>query len=328
MVKSTQISKIWRRFVDNIYTKSDLKEVLKDLTRDTANFDNISQKDWDEKGENNRFFSVEDYITKQQQAIRLIESLNQEKRQRRLISLKKWASVAALFAIILGTCLFYFTQRNNINTQIMCEISVPYGYKKTVILPDGSNVVMNAGSYIKYPERFSSASRNIEFGGEGLFKVTKNKACPFVIKTGMYHVKVLGTTFNLNNYGDNPFFTVTLRTGKVQVNFNEDQICLKPGEQLDFNKRNGQIERKDVNADNYSLWTKGQLYFNRTPIQDAVKMLQRYYNCSIRLEGKGPFTNLLSGTHDNRSLEAVLYSIEMTSGYKFKKENGVYILYK
>ena len=123
----------------------------------------------------------------------------------------------------------------------------------------------------------------------------------------------MGTTFNLNNYEDSEELQLTLCTGKVLMNFGEEQLKLTPGEQLVLDKTNMHLEREHVNTQNYMLWMQNKLYFNRTPIQEVTRRLERVYNCTIRLDS---------------SLESVLESIRLATGIKYRKANNSYILYK
>lgn len=110
--------------------------------------------------------------------------------------------------------------------------------------------------------------------------------------------------------------------------FRRRTIETDPGEQLVLDKTNMHLEREHVNTQNYMLWMQNKLYFNRTPIQEVTRRLERVYNCTIRLDSSFVFNNFLSGTHDNRSLEAVLESIRLATGIKYRKANNSYILYK
>ena len=96
--------------------------------------------------------------------------------------------------------------------------------------------MLNASSYMKYPRQFGKEGRYVHFKGEAYFDVAKNKDCPFIIQSQDYKIRVLGTTFNLNNYEDSEELQLTLCTGKVLMNFGEEQLKLTPGEQLVLDK--------------------------------------------------------------------------------------------
>lgn len=318
---------IWKRLVDGIYTCKDVEDLLVKKNMSQANdFEEASAHLW-QAGEECPSSSVEEWIANEQQAFQLIRNYENRRRMHRITVVKKWGSIAAAILLCVVWGLDYFAAP--INKQVaQYEIYVPYGQRQKVVLPDGTKIVLNAGSYLKYPEQFGKENRYVYFKGEAYFDVVKNTNYPFIIQSEDYKVRVLGTTFNLYNYEDSEELRLTLCTGKVLMNFGEEQLKLDPGEQLVLDKNNMYLEREHVNTQNYTLWMQNKLYFNRTPIQEVIRRVERAYNCTIKLDPNIALNNFISGTHDNKSLEAVLKSIRLATGIKYKKENGSYILYK
>lgn len=317
---------VWKRLADGIYTRKDVEALLAQTQNEPIEFEETSARLW-KAGEELASSSLEEWISNEQSALQLIRNYQAKRRSYRLTLLKRWGSIAAIVLLCLLVGVSYFnTPADKQIAQL--EIHVPYGKKQKVILPDGTKVILNAGSYLRYPQRFQKDVRNIEFKGEAYFEVAKNKDCPFIIQSQEYRVRVLGTTFNLNNYVDSEELQLTLCTGKVLMNFGEEQLKLSPGEQLVVDKNNMSLGREPVNTQNYMLWMKNKLYFNHTPVQEVVRRLERVYNCSIKFDQNRVFNNCLSGTHDNKSLEAVLKSIRLATGIKYRKENNSYVLYK
>lgn len=318
---------VWKRLVDGIYTCKDIEELLGDKKTDRSNgFDEASAHLW-KIGEEESSSSWEEWISNERQAFQLVCNYENRRRSHSIHLMKKWGSIAAAVLLCIVLSVAYFA--NPVDVQVaQYEIHVPYGKRQKVVLPDGTKVILNAGSYLKYPGQFGKEDRCVNFKGEAYFDVAKNKDCPFIIQSQDYKVRVLGTTFNLNNYEDSEELQLTLCTGKVLMNFGEEQLKLAPGEQLVLDKTNMHLEREHVNTQNYMLWMQNKLYFNRTPIQEVIRRLERVYNCTIQLDPNFVFNNFLSGTHDNKSLEAVLKSIRLATGIKYKKENDLYILYK
>lgn len=318
---------VWSRLVDGIYTCKDVEQLLVNKKIDLSDdFDKASSHLW-RAGEELSSSSLEEWISNEQTAFQLIRNYEDKHRRRRIALYKKWGSIAAAILLCFVLGVSYFSTSENVGIA-QYEIHVPYGKRQKVELPDGTKVILNAGSYLKYPGQFGKENRCIQFKGEAYFDVAKNENSPFIIQSQDYKVHVLGTTFNLNNYEDSEELQLTLCTGKVLMNFGEEQLKLTPGEQLVLDKTNMHLEREHVNTQNYMLWMQNKLYFNRTPIQEVVRRLERVYNCTIQLDKNVVFNNLLSGTHDNKNLEAVLKSIRLATGIKYKKENGSYILYK
>lgn len=325
--KQKTYNSIWRRLINDIYVRKDVDEfLLHKETCSSTEFDEASAQLWKAAEELNSS-SMEEWISNEKLALQLVRSYEKKRSNRRITLYKKWGGIAAtiLLCVFLGVYSFHTSFDMAVAQN---EIHVPYGKRQKVILPDGTKVILNAGSYLKYPQQFGNESRNIVFKGEAFFDVAKNKNCPFIIQSQDYKVRVLGTTFNLNNYEDSEELQLTLCTGKVLMNFGEEQLKLSPGEQLVLDKSSMHLEREHVNTQNYMLWMQNKLYFNRTPIQEVIRRLERIYNCTIQLNQQGVYNNRLSGTHDNKSLEAVLESICLATGIKYKKGNNSYILYK
>ena len=318
---------VWKRFVDGIYTCKDIEELLADTKTDRSkDFDEASACLW-KTGEEESSSSWEEWISNERQALQIISNYEDRRRSHSIYLVKKWRSIAAAVLLCIVLSVVYFANPADMKVA-QYEIYVPYGKRQKVVLPDGTKVILNAGSYMKYPRQFGKEGRYVHFKGEAYFDVAKNKDCPFIIQSQDYKIRVLGTTFNLNNYEDSEELQLTLCTGKVLMNFGEEQLKLTPGEQLVLDKTNMHLEREHVNTQNYMLWMQNKLYFNRTPIQEVTRRLERVYNCTIRLDSSFVFNNFLSGTHDNRSLESVLESIRLATGIKYRKANNSYILYK
>ena len=117
-----------------------------------------------------------------------------------------------------------------------------------------------------------------------------------------------------------------MESGKVQVDLPEAMMRLKGKEQVLINTISGEYSKRREERP-VAIWKKGGLCFNSTPIRDVAKELERMYNCRITF-ADGKFNNLISGEHDNKSLEAVLQSIEYTSDIRYKKEGNRILLHK
>ncbi|MCK7556770.1 FecR domain-containing protein [Chitinophaga sedimenti] len=110
-------------------------------------------------------------------------------------------------------------------------LSTPRGRVFHVVLPDGSQVWLNAGSTLQYPTQFTN-ERAVSLNGEAYFEVAQNAQLPFTVKTGdRSAVRVLGTSFNINAYDNEPVIQTTLLTGSVQVQAGSTSNILRPGEQ-------------------------------------------------------------------------------------------------
>ena len=128
-----------------------------------------------------------------------------------IASYQKFARVAAVIVplfLFAGGMFYYLSPHNE-----MIEISVAYGEQKRLILPDSSEVWLNAGSSILYPETFAKDKRLVMLDGEAYFSVKKDTASPFIVEASQLSVKVLGTRFNVKAYPNDEKITTTLTSG-------------------------------------------------------------------------------------------------------------------
>lgn len=157
-------------------------------------------------------------------------------------------------------------------------VTIVANEQKNVTLPDGTEVCLNARSVLKYPEDFSEEKREIEFCGEGYFKVHHDAAHPFVIKTNTVSTKVLGTEFNLRCYNTEDVH-VTLVQGSVEVSLNNEKVKISPNQ--DAYVESGNVKVQNVNPKDFTSWKDGILYFDNASLRTILQQLGRVYNVSV-----------------------------------------------
>src|SRR5690606_22154521 len=96
------------------------------------------------------------------------------------------------------------------------SVSTPPGGRYQVILPDGSKVSLNAASTLTYPSHFTADTRDIRIAGQAYLEVSADPQRPFRVILEKQVVHVLGTSFQVTNYPDDPEVKTTLVTGAVK----------------------------------------------------------------------------------------------------------------
>src|SRR5690606_30497371 len=146
-------------------------------------------------------------------------------------------------------------------------LHIPKGGVYKLALPDGSTVLLNSSSSLKFPESFSDDKRVVELEGEGYFNVVKDTSRPFIVKTAVRDITVLGTQFDVSTYIEDSFFTTTLVEGSVKLDDPKDEVdsgtYLSPGEQMVLDIDNGTTSVKKVDAQLYTAWKDGKFYFEK-----------------------------------------------------------------
>ena len=171
-------------------------------------------------------------------------------------------------------------------------ISTPKGGQYHVILPDGTRVLLNAASSITFPAVFANRNREVTLNGEGYFEVTHNPQKPFIVSVGgKLSVEVLGTSFNINSYGDEPAIKTTLIEGSVKIkNQGIDSALLKPGHQaivLSSNlqaKNTGTIQVQPVDTDHVLAWKNGYFNLEDSDLRTVIRQIERWYDITVRYE--------------------------------------------
>ena len=203
-------------------------------------------------------------------------------------------------------------------------ITVVAKEQKDVTLPDGTTVCMNANSILKYKENFGTANRNIQFYGEGYFKVRRNASLPFIIKTKTVQTKVLGTEFNLRCY-DTEDVHVTLVKGSVEVAMNSEKVRIAPNQ--DAYLAEGSVKVQEVNPKDFTSWREGILYFDNASLRTILQQLGKVYNVNVVCHDK----QLLDKHYHfmcsmNDSLDEVLHLLNITSDINVKlRDNAIVI---
>ncbi len=209
----------------------------------------------------------------------------------------------------------------------MNTLSTANGQQYQIRLPDSTRVWLNAASSLKYPVSFASLKeRKVELSGEAYFEVSKDKTHPFMVKTVKQEVKVLGTHFNINSYGDETEVKTTLLEGSVQVTpfsaaalKKQPLIILKPGERSSLTATDIQVSLADIETE--LAWKKGDFIFNNEYLESIMRKVEKWYNVQF-IYNKETFQNLKIWGKVSRSknISSVLDALELTGKVKFKVE--------
>ncbi|HMR19178.1 MAG TPA: FecR domain-containing protein [Sphingobacterium sp.] len=161
---------------------------------------------------------------------------------------------------------------------------VPYGRRQEILLPDGSTVWLNAGSFLTFSNNMMEGKREVYLNGEGFFDI-KHTGSQFVVRTRQADIAVLGTSFNASSYEDETVFSVELLSGKVELNSPKSKfkpLLMNPGERVAIDFQNNTIQSTKQTGGDDILWTKKQLALKNVKMRDLLKRMERIYNVEIR----------------------------------------------
>jgi transmembrane sensor len=202
-------------------------------------------------------------------------------------------------------------------------MSTPRGGQYSLTLSDGTKVMLNAASSLRFPTKFSGTERRVELTGEAYFEVAHNKAMPFHVISKQQDVKVLGTHFNINSYDNEPGTKTTLLEGSVLIN---GKAVLKPGQQAVVSGT--LLKVYPANTELAVAWKNNKFMFDNEKIQDIMRMIARWYNVEVVYAGDIPDQKFGGSVSRFNSVSKVLSILELTGNIHFKIERRRIIVSK
>lgn len=199
-------------------------------------------------------------------------------------------------------------------------INVPYGGTYTVELCDGTKVYLNSGTTLEFPSRFDGKVRSVILKGEAYFDVARNVSKPFVVEVDEMKVKVLGTSFNVKSYVDEPGVYTTLVEGSVAIlRDGQPEKKIKPGEQAYYNKGVGTLSIAEVDVNEFTSWKDGLFYFKDIALEEILRIVSRWYDLEVFYMNQGAKSVIYSGKLPMySSVEDVLRKFEISGDVRFE----------
>lgn len=270
------------------------------------------------------------------------------------ISHSKWIYyVAAASVLLIATLVFFYA--NNKKTALssatakqpqLSEVSARPGSRSKLILPDGTQVWLNAESRITYLNTFNKALREVNLEGEAYFDVTHDASRPFIVHTSGIAIKVLGTAFTVKSYASDKTIEATLLRGSIEVFKNDDpaapKVILRPHEKLVFNKEEQSIATKAANTNGDSAtsqtgisvttlpkgkpdsvlkeisWVYNKLVFDGDRFEELATKLERWYDVHITFKQEQLKQYRFKGVFENETIEQALDALKLTASFDYK----------
>ena len=211
------------------------------------------------------------------------------------------------------------------------KLTTPIGGEYSLVLSDGTKVFLNADSELKYPVEFSDGKRIVDLKGEAYFEVHKGSLRPFIVRMNGAEVTVLGTSFNVNTYGDDGQIYTTLVNGSVRVSSmkNKQEEILKPGMQSVMNVQSGLLTVRKVDVEPYVAWREGRFVFRAMTLDLIMRQLQRWYDFEVFYQNSElkdyEFRGVIKRDMD---LDKVLSVIKATTNVDFEVKGKVITIIK
>ncbi|OQP62797.1 hypothetical protein A3860_26150 [Niastella vici] len=258
-----------------------------------------------------------------------------------------YVAVAALAVMIIGGYLYRMVQR--IPSQIsVIQYACKPGERKSFQMPDGTQVILNAGSEISLNEHYAKNTREVYLKGEAFFEVQHNAAVPFIVHTSSMDVKAVGTAFNVKSYNNENRTEAVLIRGLVEVTLKKDnnrKLYLHPDEKvlwtearaneatpastIKTNPEQGVIKpvKKLDNGNVKELaWVQNNLAFEDEAFEEIAYQLNRWYNVDIQFETSDVKQYHFTATFKKEKIEQVLEILKASKKFNYRFEGAQHIV--
>lgn len=208
--------------------------------------------------------------------------------------------------------IIYKSGKKDEHSGIYNTVSTPRGGEYELTLSDGTKVILDAASAIRYPVTFDGNERRVEVQGQAYFEVAHDAKKPFFVTVKGQEIEVLGTHFNVNAYDDELDMRTSLLEGRVKITYRNKVAILKPGQQSIIDGQGG-ISLKLMDPEETVAWKNGYFEFNKADIKTIMRQLGRWYDVDVVYEGTIP-DRKFSGELDRRlKASSVLEGLSFTN---------------
>lgn len=261
-------------------------------------------------------------------------------------------TIAAILMLTIGSAVVYMqlTDSNAVD-QPKNILTTKKGSKSSLVLPDGTKVLLNSDTRLSYNQSFGKQAREVNLEGEAYFEVVKDAQHPFIVHTNTMDIKVLGTVFNVRAYHNEKNTQTTLLEGSVEVILNKrnerNLVVLKPHEKIVVNNdpdhivplKADEMPVPDIslitiktNVEDSSIletdWTKNKLAFDQARYSEVFPELERWYGVTIAVKDSSILTRKISGIYENESLNDVMESLKLATGFRYTINGNHLKIYK
>lgn len=196
------------------------------------------------------------------------------------------------------------------------EMRTGVGEQRTIDLSDGSQIVLGAASTLRLGDGFGARTREVTLEGQAFLRVVHDSTRPFVVNAGGTRTIDLGTAFEVRAY-PNEAVRVAVSEGMVEVRRDSgtavDSAVLQPGDVAEVPVTGETVVKRQQNVERLLGWTRGELVFEDTPLSDAARELERWFDVQVRFDD--PALRSLRWSAQPRisdSLDTILELIETT----------------
>jgi transmembrane sensor len=325
-----RIKYLFQRYLDNACSRKEYEEFLT-LVSDASHNEFIRElikKVYDDAG---KTAASHTYVDETGNLVLTEPEWNKSVRSTRK---KKLPGLLAAAVCVVIAAVYFFNQQKPVaqtvaavNTELTRKSTERSEYKY-VLLPDSTQVWLNAESSLDFPQQFSSENRIVYLSGEAYFDVRHADKIPFIIQTGKVSTTVLGTAFNIKAYPGRKDVIVSVSRGKVKVNFDNREVAtLTKGQRVKVSHTDIRMVEKKPAINEATSWQQGNLAYDDETMEDIIADLERVYDVSIHIANQSVNQMRISTTFERgKGVEQALQVLCKLTETNLKQAEGRYTI--
>lgn len=235
-----------------------------------------------------------------------------------------FSKYAAAAVIILLAGLYFLKPFSTPNFEQGLSYSTGKNETKTILLSDGSQVVLGKNTTLTIDKDFNKDQRKTKLKGLAFFDVKTNSQKPFITFTQNTTTKVIGTSFEINTLKDNTV-NVQLFKGKIEFSDAENSIVLRPGQQAFYKVSEKKLTTKPLDISARESWTVSGLNFKDAPLFEIIQKLEQTYAITLQIPVSMKNEHYTI-SFDGLNLSASLQLLEELTDSKITKKDSIYLL--
>lgn len=268
------------------------------------------------------------------EAFRQLLQANQP--EARVYPIRHWYTRVAIAAaiIVTGAAGGYWWLHSSEKNEPAAIIQSMPGERKSVVLADGTKVILNANSQLMLHPHFKQGMRDLTLQGEAYFDVQQDAQHPFVIHTTHMDVKVLGTSFNIMAYKNDTKTATSLISGAVEVivkGENGKRIVLQPNEKVTLDNTGPaasnhtppafQLSKVNVQANHQLItetaWINDKLAFQDETLEEVAHKLERWYGVDIKVDSTIAGSYHYTAVFEKETLPQALHILQLILPFQY-----------
>ncbi|SFE14262.1 FecR family protein [Chitinophaga sp. CF118] len=208
-------------------------------------------------------------------------------------------------------------------------VTIAKGDTAHLTLEDGSTVILNAASKLRYPVHFTGGHRDLYLEeGEAFFNVAPQPGSIFTVHAGNTSTTALGTSFNIRAYTHEQKITVALLTGKAKVitaQQKQEPLILSSSEQVRYDCKSLELVKTTFEQEDPIGWQQGTLIFKDATYDEVRAGIENMYNVTI-INQSDKKTWTYTGNFRKESLRNVMETICLTESLSFTIKKDTVLL--